>query len=198
MKKLTPKVILCDTNEVLVNYWKKYFRCLDVDIIQGDIFNIEAEAIVSPANSFGMMSGGIDLLYRDKFGLDVEKLVQKNIDMRYYGELPVGQALSVPMRKQAFKYLIVAPTMRLPMNVDNTLNPYVAFRATLLKAKEIGIESLVCPGLGTGAGKACPEMAARQMFIAYVTVVLQKSPTEFGHLAKQTWWMTRCSQDKKV
>lgn len=198
MKLLTPKVTLCDTNEVLVNYWKKYFRCLDVEIVHGDIFNVKAQAIVSPANSFGLMSGGIDLLYREKFGIEVEKLVWKNIEMRYYGELPVGQATSVPMRDATFKYLIVAPTMRLPSNIDNTLNPYVSFRAALLRAKEVGIESLVCPGMGTGAGKACPEMAARQMFIAYISVVLQKNPVNVEHIVKQQNWMGRCSQDKKA
>jgi len=199
MKKRTPKVFLRDTNENVVFFWKKYFKPFpEVEISSGDIFEIKADAIVSPANSFGMMSGGIDLIYRDKFGLDVEKLVQKNIDLHYYGELPVGQALSVPMKGQDYNYLIVAPTMRLPMSVDNTLHPYAAFRATLLRAKDKEIESLVCPGLGTGAGIACPEMVARQMFIAYINVVLNISPTNYDHLLKQMGWMLRCSQDKRV
>lgn len=198
-KRLTPKVYLRDANGELINQWHKYFRSLsEVEISQGNIFDIKAQAIVSPANSFGFMDGGIDLLYRDKFGMDVEKLVQKVIELRYYGELPVGQATSVPMKGQEYSHLIVAPTMHLPMNVDNTLNAYQAFRATLLRAKEVGIESLVCPGLGTGTGKACPELVARQMFVAYSHIILQSRPVEFKHILKQMVWMLRCSQAKKV
>jgi O-acetyl-ADP-ribose deacetylase (regulator of RNase III) len=198
-KRRTPKIYLRDTNENLVFFWKKYFKPFpEVEISLGNIFEIKAEAIVSPANSFGYMDGGIDLLYRDKFGLNVEKLVQKNIDLHYYGELPIGQALSVPMRGQDYKYLIVAPTMRLPMVVDTTLNAYNAFRATLLLAKDKQIESIVCPGLGTGTGQACPEMVARQMFVAYLTIVVDRSFVKPFHLARQMNWMLRCAKDKIV
>jgi O-acetyl-ADP-ribose deacetylase (regulator of RNase III) len=195
MNKL-PKVFLRDVSPELVKFWKKYFRCLDVDISQGDIFDIKADAIVSPANSFGFMDGGIDLAYRNKFGLPIEKLVQKTIKARYYDELPVGQALAIPTRNKDIPNLIVAPTMRIPMVVDNTLNPYYAFRAALLTAKEHSITSLLCPGLGTGAGKACPEMVARQMFVAYFNVVLEIGPVKFEHIQKQNAWMLRCSQTK--
>ena len=197
-KKLSPKVYLRDGQGELITYWKQYFHAFDVDIKQADILETKADAIVSPANSFGFMDGGIDLHYRNKFGMDSEKLVQKNIDLHYYGELAVGEALSIPLRNQSFKYLIVAPTMRLPMNVDNTLNPYLSFRAALLRAKHLGIDSIACPGMGTGTGRACLEMVARQMLIAYVNVVVQKSPISMQDLSKQMAWMMRCSKDKKV
>jgi len=198
MKKRTPKIYLRDTNETLVKHWKQYFKPFpEVEVSQGDIFDVKATAIVSPANSFGYMTGGIDLLYRDKFGEKVEALVKKNIDMHFYGELPVGSALSVPMRGQNYKHLISAPTMRVPMSVDNTLNPYLSFRAALLVAKDKDFESILCPGMGTGSGTACPEMAARQMFIAYITVVLDITPKFGEHIYKQMGWMLRCSQDAK-
>src|SRR5689334_14490717 len=127
MKKLTPKVYIRDSNEMLVKFFQAYFRGFpEVEVSHGNILDVKAEAIISPGNSFGDMGGGIDLIYREKFGLDVEKLVKRNIDMHYYGELPIGEAVCVPMRKQDYKYLIVAPTMRLPMGIDNTLNIYFA------------------------------------------------------------------------
>jgi O-acetyl-ADP-ribose deacetylase (regulator of RNase III) len=190
------KIYLRDTNEVLVSFWKKYFRNTDVEVSQGSIFDLKADAIVSPANSFGFMDGGIDLVYKDRFGMNIQEVVQKTIKTYYHGELPIGQALSVPTLDSETPFLIVAPTMRLPSNVDNTLNPYWAFRAALLEANEMKIESLLCPGLGTGAGKACPEMAARQMFVAYISVILGKNPVKFEHIHKQMGWMLRCSQTK--
>ncbi len=196
MKKSTPKVYLCDTNTELVKFWQKYFHAFpEVEIVNGDIFNIKANAIVSPANSFGDMNGGIDLLYKNKFGVDVERLVQKNIELHWYDELPIGVALSVPLKNTDYKYLIVAPTMRVPMQVDSTLNAYQAFRAALLLAKDQRIESLVCPGLGTGTGKACVEMVARQMFITYIDVVHNIKPKKLHEITKQMIWMLRCSQD---
>lgn len=196
--KRTPKVYLRDTNEGLVSQWKKYFHAFpEVEISQGDIFGVKAEAIVSPANSFGFMTGGIDLVYRDKFGLKVEALVQKNIDMHFYGELPIGSALSVPMRGQDYKYLIAAPTMRMPSVIDSTPNPYFAFRAALVLAKEKQFTSILCPGLGTATGNACLEMVARQMFVAYLNIVLDITLKSEEHVFKQMQWMLRCSMDKK-
>ena len=198
MKKLTPKLYIRDTNQMLIDFFKVYFHAFpEVDIAHGNILDTKADAIVSPGNSFGDMGGGIDLIYRNKFGFDVEKMVKRNIDMHYYGELPVGEAVCVPMRKQDYQYLIVAPTMRLPMGIDNTLNVYFAFRAALLKAKEKQIESVVTPGLGTLTGGACPEMAARQMFIAYLTVVRDIQPKALEQIFKQMYWMLRCTQDER-
>ena len=43
---------------------------LHMKVSQGDIFNGApvADAIVSPANSFGFMDGGIDYCYSEHFG----------------------------------------------------------------------------------------------------------------------------------
>jgi|SRR6185295_171120 len=194
--KNTPKIYLRDTNEQVVKFWQKYFRPFpEVEVSCGDIFDIKADAIVSPANSFGDMSGGIDLAYRDRFGSNVEVFLKRVINARFYGELPIGQAVSIKLTKQAYKYMIVAPTMRLPMSIDNTLNPYFAFRAALLQAKDIDAQTLLSPGLGTLTGKACPEMVARQMFVAYLNVVKDINPPQLPYVYKQMGWMLRCSQD---
>ncbi len=48
--------------------------------------------------------------------------------------LKIGQAIIMETNDpdQQIKYLISAPTMRVPENVENTPNAYLAFRATLL------------------------------------------------------------------
>jgi O-acetyl-ADP-ribose deacetylase (regulator of RNase III) len=198
MKKNLPKLYLRDTNDFVVTFLQKYFKPFpEVEVSKGDILDIKADAIVSPANSFCDMGGGIDLVYRDKFGMDVEKFAKRIINARYYGELPIGAAISVLMKKQNYKYLILAPTMRLPMKIDNTLNPYFAFRAALLEARNLDVKSLLSPGLGTLTGDACPEMAARQMFVAYLNIFMNIGPTDLEQIFKQQNWMLRCSQDKR-
>lgn len=193
-----PLIYLRDTNPNLVECWKHYFKeDLNVSISQGDIFDIEANAIVSPANGFGRMDGGIDAVYIKKFGVQLEEQVKALIAPM--GELPVGSALYLHVQNGL--YLIVAPTMRHPpFNLDNTLNPYYSFRAALLKAKELaamaGIESIICPGMGTGSGQACVDMTARQMYAAYHNVVFGY-PTEFGEIMGQQQWMMSCTASEE-
>ena len=47
--------------------------------IEGDITQIECDAMVSPANSFGFMDGGLDYALSERFGWDLEKRLQKII-----------------------------------------------------------------------------------------------------------------------
>ena len=48
----------------------KLIKLRNTQISEGDIFEggPEADAIVSPANSFGFMDGGIDMVYSRHFG----------------------------------------------------------------------------------------------------------------------------------
>ena len=45
---------------------------------------------VSPANSFGIMDGGLDLAIRDQLGLGVQTTLQRAIVERHHGELPIA------------------------------------------------------------------------------------------------------------
>jgi hypothetical protein len=60
---------LRDINLSVVAAWSECFAGMsDVAISHGDIFGEPADAIVSPANSFSFMDGGIDLAYSLRFG----------------------------------------------------------------------------------------------------------------------------------
>lgn len=91
---------------------------------------------------------------------------------QYYGELLVGQAVVVDIRKTNKKtpipYLISAPTMRVPLDVSSTVNAYLAFTATLREASKYkDIQSILCPGLGTSIGKIPYANCAVQMHAAW-------------------------------
>ncbi|WP_298609082.1 macro domain-containing protein [uncultured Thiothrix sp.] len=166
--------------------WQKYFAdCADVEIIDGDILEQEADALVSPANSFGYMDGGLDLKISQKLGWDIEKKVRQRLLDDFYGELPVGNALIVETGLKQFSYLVSAPTMRVPMDVSKTANAFLAFKAVLAEVKKFNaqgqrINSLACSGLGTGEGKMSAEQCARQMRAAYEVVILGKVLTQGG------------------
>jgi O-acetyl-ADP-ribose deacetylase (regulator of RNase III) len=172
---LPTKILLIDRSQVLVDCWKEQFSdCPNVEAIAGDYFQRPADAMVSPANSFGIMDGGLDLAIRDELGFAVQRKIQDIIVAKYHGELHVGCAVIIETNDQRWRFMVAAPTMRIPSHVGFTLNAYLAFRAVLVAvenlnkvAKRQEIDSLVCCGLGTGVGKMSANKCARQMRAAY-------------------------------
>ncbi len=169
------KWLLVDLDEAMVRAWGEVFAdCAQVEIRCASIVAQHASAIVSPANSFGFMDGGLDLVLSQFFGWDLEKRLRKLLLAEHDGELPVGQAVIVPTKHAQVPWLISAPTMRVPMRVDNTAHAYLAFRAIIRAVQrhnsagvEAPITTVVCSGLGTGVGVMPPSRCAKQMRRAF-------------------------------
>lgn len=200
------RLILTALQPDLHDAWRD--TCSDVDFVMvhhGSIFELVCDAVVSPANSFGFMNGGIDLFYSRYFGWHVQDRVQQAIGAYHHGELLVGTAELVATDHPAIPYLIAAPTMRMPQTVRDTVNPYLAMRAVLLLWKygqfrdgpHAGqpianvIQTIAVPGLGTGVGSVEPLACARQVRAAIDHVLLDQFvyPTSWGQVLQQheTW-----------
>lgn len=174
------KLKLIDINRNLVSSWHKEFSTFsDIEVFNGSVFDYSAEAIVSPANSFGIMDGGLDGKLRDFLGIEIENKVRSRITESFGGELLVGQAMITETGNQMFPYLITAPTMRVPQDISTSINAYLAMKAILTVAREKQIRSLICSGLGSLSGNMRPDIVARQMRIAYEKVFMGKY--EFSH-----------------
>lgn len=128
------KIILTAISKPLIEAWHDACGDLDcVEIIEGSILNAEADALVSPANSFGFMDGGLDRLYTAHFGVQLQRRLQDLIRDRHHGELLVGKAEILEIgAPSCARFLISAPTMRIPRILKDTVNPYLAARAALL------------------------------------------------------------------
>jgi O-acetyl-ADP-ribose deacetylase (regulator of RNase III) len=169
------RIELRDIDPRLYEAWEDSFRGVpDVSVSVGDIFGgPRCDAIISPANSFGFMDGGIDLVYSRRFGWGLQTRLQQKIQDERDGELVVGDALIVPTEDPEFPFLVSAPTMRVPMAVPETMNAYLAFRAAILaiqghnKANTVPIRSVLCPGLATAIGRMPPSRCAVQMRVAW-------------------------------
>ena len=175
------KIKLCDINQKMVSAWEIAFKdSPEVEIIHSNIFQIEADALVSPANSFGFMDGGLDYHISEFYHWTIQEKVQNIIREQYYGELPVGQAIIVETGTDKFPYLISAPTMPVPLNVAKTNNAYLAMRAILhetIKFNQthaVPIKSIVIPGLAGATGRMPLARIAFQMRKAYENVTLRK------------------------
>jgi len=173
------EIYLCAREDELFNAWK--LLCGHHDFVtptKQDILSIKAEAVVSPANSFGEMSGGIDLHYKNYFGKAVEEDLQRKICLEFNNELLVGQATSVKLFNVpptiSYRHLIAAPTMRIPENVSHTINTYLATKAALMEAVNIGVDSIVFPGMGVGTGCMAPMDCAKQVNAAIDDVLVSK------------------------
>ena len=182
-----PKIHLVAFNNDLHQAWQDCFADVEeVTISQGDILSFKADAIVSPANSFGYMDGGLDAKYSAFFGWELERRLRALLEERHFGELPVGQAVIVETEHADISYLISAPTMRVPMKIANTPNAFLAFRAVLQavqlfnRTEQRKITSILCPGLGTGEGRMPPERCAYQMLRAYDLCVRGEVETKGG------------------
>ncbi len=129
--------------------------------------------MVSAANSFGLMDGGVDLAITNFFGVELMDRVQQTIVKEFRGEQPVGTCIIVETRHPKHPYIAHAPTMRLPMRIATTDNVYLAMWATLLAVwkhnlgSDTKITNLACPGLGTACGQVDFAVAAKQMALAY-------------------------------
>jgi O-acetyl-ADP-ribose deacetylase (regulator of RNase III) len=129
--------------------------------------------MVSAANSFGLMDGGVDLAITRFFGVQLMERVQAHILREYLGEQPVGTSFIVETHHPKHPFLAHTPTMRVPMAITGTDNVYVAMRAMLLAVRQHNtcssdtIRKVACPGLGTATGRVPPKEAARQMALAY-------------------------------
>jgi O-acetyl-ADP-ribose deacetylase (regulator of RNase III) len=184
------KIILSSSEPALADAWQRH--CGDLDVVEvhrGSILDLSCDAIVSPANSFGFMDGGLDMLYSQHFGWKVQERLQHLIINRHHGELLVGTAEIVETDNPRIPWVIAAPTMRVPMILKETINPYLAARAVFLLVKHGAfvsgslkgeplagiVERIAFPGLGTGVGGVDPDTCAHQMRAAIDEVVLGKN-----------------------
>lgn len=193
------KVIFCDFNTVLCENVSELIRRFDIsdkiEVFNGDFRKCgDFDAIVAAGNSFGVMSGGIDLHIRRFFNehrgdlhhafdeegnfLSMECLVRKKIREDYFGELPVGSSIIVETEVSKHPFIVYSPTMRAPqfLSPENN-NVYNATLSSVMAIKrhnrdhEEKIETVVYSGMGTGTGLFPLDLTAMQMFSCFLKLV---------------------------
>jgi O-acetyl-ADP-ribose deacetylase (regulator of RNase III) len=160
---------LVDVDPLVVAAWRREFQPFpEVEVCQGSILAVARGAVVSPANGYGFMDGGVDRAYAMFFGPALERRVRDVMARQPEGFLPVGAAVIVATGHERIQHVILAPTMLMPEHVP-AAHAYRALRAVLrLAVREGGLGDIFCPGLATGVGGVSPSDAAREMAAAYV------------------------------
>jgi len=181
---MSVSLTLCDRSPELVRAWRGYFPTESgVKIVNQNILTLNVDALAVPSNAFGFTDGGVDMaISKEIFDWGLQDKLRRHVEKNYGGELLVGQAMIMPTGSSRFRYVVVAPTMRVPTDVGGTVNAYLAMRAILLAADAHNravrdrpaerLRSLAVPGLCTGTGKMPPERAAYQMWVAYRSIIM--------------------------
>ncbi|WP_054056165.1 macro domain-containing protein [Alloactinosynnema sp. L-07] len=172
-------LVLCAVSDQLAAAWDTAASDrATVRVHRGSTVDCGADAVVSPANSYGWMRGGIDAVYAETFP-SVEQSVRSAVLAYHGGELPVGEALIVPTGAARPAWLISAPTMREPSTVlaPDTVHPFLAARAVFRLWRDAvlddgtpvraAVRTIAMPGLGTGVGHVEPAVCARQVAAAW-------------------------------
>ena len=131
------KIYLVGKNKDVYCAYKKYCEKFNfVSIYEGNILDLDVDTIVSPANSFGFMDGGIDAIYRDYFGYFIQEQLQTKIIENHFGELLVGELEVIHTLDNKIKYIIAIPTLRVPTILpDDSVNAYLATRSLFIFLK---------------------------------------------------------------
>lgn len=175
----TPSIVLCSRNADMTQAWHDIGDVRPgIVVYEGSILDAGTDAVVSPANSFGLMRGGIDALYSSQWP-SIEQKVRSAVLAFHGGELPVGEAVVVATGAVRPAWLFSAPTMREPATMlpRGTVHPYLAARAVFRLWRNGRLEdgrpvrrvvrAIAMPGLGTGYGGVSPESCARQIAAAW-------------------------------
>jgi O-acetyl-ADP-ribose deacetylase (regulator of RNase III) len=169
------RLILVDKGKEFCDVVRWRFRSHpEVQVVCGRFEDLPSfDCVVTAGNSFGLMDAGMDLAVVRFFGRHIMDRIQKQILEDHLGEQPVGTCLIVPTDHANHPFVAHAPTMRIPMNIQGTDHVYLAMWASLTaihrhnRSASRKIDSLACPGLGTGTGGMDPLEAALQLCLAY-------------------------------
>jgi O-acetyl-ADP-ribose deacetylase (regulator of RNase III) len=130
---------------------------MQIHVVRSDLTEMPVDAVVNPANSLGVMSGGVAAALREAGGQQIED------EARASAPIAVGAAVVTTGGDLFAKHVIHAPTMEEPGLKIGVENVRRATRAALIAAGRLQLDTIALPGMGTGVGGVPVEEAARAM-----------------------------------
>ncbi len=130
---------------------------MQVHLAKADITEMPVDAVVNPANSLGIMGGGVAGALSRKGGPRVQR------EAMAMAPIAVGAAVVTTGGNLWAGHVIHAPTMEEPGTKVGVENVRRATRAALLAAAHHGFDLVAMTGMGTGLGGVDPSDAARAM-----------------------------------
>jgi O-acetyl-ADP-ribose deacetylase (regulator of RNase III) len=114
-----------------------------LELVEGDITDLDVEAIVNPANEKLILGGGVAGVIKRKGGPTVQD------ECKRIGSTPVGTAVITGAGKMKFKHILHAVGPRMGEG-DEDRKLASAVRASLALADRHGLRSMALPAISTG------------------------------------------------
>lgn len=128
---------------------------MQVHVAKGDITLMPVDAIVNPANSLGIMGGGVPGSIKRRGGDSIQQEAMAS------APIAIGAAVVTGAGRLYARAVIHAPTLEEPGMRVSVENIRRATRATLVAAAHSGFDVIAIPGHGTGTGGLDYHEAAR-------------------------------------
>ena len=128
---------------------------MQVHVAKAEIWTLPVDAIVNPANSLGIMGGGIGGALRRQGGDVIQQAAMAA------APIAVGAALVTTAGQLPAKHIIHVPTMEEPGMKIGAENVRRAARAALIAADRNSLKVIAIPGIGTDLGDVPIDEAAR-------------------------------------
>ena len=129
---------------------------VEVEVVEGDITQLEVDAIANAANNELWMGAGVAAAIKRAGGEEIEREAVAK------GPIAVGDAIATAAGRLRARYVIHGAVMALDLRTDADLIARTT-RRCLAVADELGVDSLALPAFGTGVGKFPLDECARIM-----------------------------------
>lgn len=145
-----------------------------VRFVVGNLFRHGPGIIVTPTNSEGDMSAGLDLQIKTMFP-SLEQRLQSYIRQLPSKRLKIEASVWIETGNGDFPFVIFSPSFRTRWDLATPNRVYRSALAVFRSAQGYGsigsVQKLLMPGFGTGVGGLDPAVAARRIFQAYCQAV---------------------------
>jgi len=152
---------------------------VQIKVLEGDITEIRADAIVNPANSYLLMGGGVAGAIKRKGGVEIEK------EARKMAPIEIGEAVVTSAGRLPAKWVVHAPTVKRPAGKASLESVSLATRAALRAAEEVGARSIAFPAMGAGVGGLSVKEAVQAMLTEITNYIDQG--TELREIMLVAW-----------
>ncbi|WP_455392056.1 macro domain-containing protein [[Eubacterium] cellulosolvens] len=149
-----------------INKFKIYNR--SINVVQGDITEMETDALVNAANNRLMMGAGVAGALKRKGGTIIEAEAIK------MGPIPIGEAVMTTAGNLKAKFVIHAAGMGTDLHTDAERIKSATYNA-LKRAHEAKLKSISFPSIGTGVGNF-PMRVAAEIMMQTVAEFLRNEP----------------------
>ena len=128
---------------------------MQVHVAKAELWTLPVDAVVNPANSLGIMGGGIGGSLKRQGGDVIQQQAMQA------APIAVGAALVTTAGQLPAKNVIHVPTMEEPGMMIGAENVRRAARAALIASDRNGFKVIAIPGIGTDLGGVPVDEAAR-------------------------------------